>query len=61
VFASSQREGIARGWQRVVPGDRLVVIVDEVEDGIEQIHSLREALSQDAACVMPIARERLAL
>ncbi len=58
VFASNQREGIARGWQRVVPGDRLVVIVDEVEDAIEQIHNLREAISQDAACIMPIARER---
>jgi cyanophycin synthetase len=58
VFASNQREGIARGWQRVAPGDRLVVIVDEVEDGIEQIHSLRKAIGQDAVCKTPIARER---
>jgi cyanophycin synthetase len=58
VFASTQQEGIARGWQRVVPGDRLVVIVDEVESAIDQIHRLRAALTQDAACLTPIARER---
>jgi hypothetical protein len=33
--------------------------VDEVEPAIEQIHSLREAISQDAACMTPIARERV--
>ncbi|MFL5801592.1 MAG: cyanophycin synthetase [Roseiflexaceae bacterium] len=58
IFASNQREGIERGWQRVVPGDRLIVIVDEVEDGIEQVHCLREAIAQDAACMAPLARER---
>lgn len=58
AFASNQQEGIARGWQRVQPGDRLVVIVDEVESAIAQIHTLREAMSQDAACLTPIARER---
>jgi cyanophycin synthetase len=58
VFASTQQEGIARGWQRVQPGDRLVVIVDEVESAIDQIHRLRAALTQDAACLTPIARER---
>jgi cyanophycin synthetase len=58
AFASNQQEGIARGWQRVLPGDRLVVIVDEVEAAIEQIHGLRAAMSRDAACLTPIARER---
>jgi cyanophycin synthetase len=58
AFASNQVEGIVRGWQRVAPGDRLVVIVDEVESAIEQIYSLREAMSRDAACLTPIARER---
>jgi cyanophycin synthetase len=58
AFASNQAEGIARGWQRVVPGDRLVVIVDEVESAIEQIHRLSEAMSRDSACLTPIARER---
>jgi cyanophycin synthetase len=58
AFASNQAEAIARGWQRVTPGDRLVVIVDEVEAAIEQIHHLRAAMTQDAACITPIARER---
>jgi cyanophycin synthetase len=58
AFASNQSEGIARGWQRVVPGDRLVVIVDEVEAAIAQIQRLRAAMTQDAACMTPITRER---
>jgi hypothetical protein len=30
-----------------------------VEDAIAQIHRLREAMSQDAACLTPIASERV--
>jgi cyanophycin synthetase len=59
VFASNQREAIERGWQRVRPGDRLLVIVDEVEAAIEQVQSLRQAIAHDAACLTPIARERV--
>jgi cyanophycin synthetase len=58
AFASNQYEAITRGWQRVMPGERLVVIVDEVESAIEQIQRLRAAMTQDAACIAPIARER---
>jgi cyanophycin synthetase len=59
IFASNQRQAILRGWQQLGVGDRLVVIVDEVEDAIEQIHSLRKAIEQDAACDKPITRERV--
>jgi len=58
AFASNQAEGIARGWQRVQPGDRLVVIVDEVEAAIAQIHHLSESISRDSACQTPMTRER---
>jgi cyanophycin synthetase len=57
AIASNQREAIERGWQQVAPGDRLLVIVDEVEAAIELIHGLSEAMPQDAACLTPIARE----
>jgi len=60
AFASNQADGIVGGWQRVVPGDCMVVIVDEVEAAIAQIHRLREAMTQDTACLTPIARERAA-
>jgi cyanophycin synthetase len=58
AFASNQADGIARGWQRAVPGDRMVVIVDEVEAAIAQIHHLSEVMSRDSACLTPITRER---
>jgi cyanophycin synthetase len=58
-FAANQREAIEYGWQRVRPGDRLLVIVDEVEAAIEQVHHLRQTIAQDAACLTPIAGERV--
>lgn len=58
AIAANQRDAIAHGWERVAPGDRLLVIVDEVDAAIAQIHGVRAAGVQDAACVTPIARER---
>jgi hypothetical protein len=55
AFASNQSDGITHGWQRVAPGERLAVIVDEVESAIEQVHTLRAAMSRNADCQTPIA------
>jgi cyanophycin synthetase len=58
TIAARQHEGILRGWQHVKPGDRLVVIVDEVDEAIEQVQALVAAVTADAACTAPITRER---
>ena len=46
-----QDTAIMQGWQRVQPGDRLVVIVDKVEEAIAAV----QVLSGDAACGVALA------
>jgi cyanophycin synthetase len=43
--AADQASGITAAWRQARPGDRLVVIADEVDEGIELVH----ALAADAA------------
>ncbi len=51
VIAADQRAAIMQGWQRVQPGDRLVVIVDKVEEAL----AAAQALSDDAPCGVALA------
>ena len=44
-------------WQRVAPGDRLVVIVDEVGTILEDLQALGEAGDEDGTCATPIGQE----
>ena len=44
-------------WQRVTPGDRLVVIVDEVGNILEDLQVLGEAGNEDGTCSTPIGQE----
>jgi cyanophycin synthetase len=53
-FAYGQPHGMRRAWQRVRPGDRLIVIADEVGEALEVLHSLAESVSaEEAACSGP--------
>jgi hypothetical protein len=47
-----------KGWRRVRPGDRLILIVDTADEAVEIAATLTESVLQDAACAAPIALER---
>jgi cyanophycin synthetase len=57
AIAQNQRDGVERAWQRVHPGERLMLIVDEVDEGLEQVTNLASATAQDAVCIAPINAE----
>jgi cyanophycin synthetase len=53
-LSTGQRNGIWQAWQRVQPGDRLIIICDEVGEAVEVLHTLAESISEDAACLNPL-------
>ncbi|HEU4327405.1 MAG TPA: cyanophycin synthetase [Roseiflexaceae bacterium] len=58
LIAEAQNEAIAAGWRLVGPGDRLVVIVDAVDEAIAQMTTLAETGAGDSVCVSQPLRER---
>jgi cyanophycin synthetase len=56
-LASNEETALSKAWQRVRPGDRLVVIVDEVDGTLQAVDALVESVTMDAACISPIALE----
>jgi cyanophycin synthetase len=50
-----QRAGIESAWRKLRPGDRLIVICDEVDEALEVVHSLAESKAYDQACTNPVA------
>lgn len=57
TMAHDQQEAMIKGWRAVQPGDRLVVIVDKVDEALAQLRSLAESVAEDAACDAPISAE----
>lgn len=55
TIAASQADGIQRAWERARPGDRLVLIVDDVDEGLTQVDALTGVASEDDPCLAPIA------
>jgi cyanophycin synthetase len=39
-LATDQREGVSRGFHRTQPGDRLIIIADEVDEALELVNEL---------------------
>jgi cyanophycin synthetase len=60
-FAQGQLAGILQAWQQVQPGDRLIVICDEVTEALEILHTLAESVSQDTICTDPLTPEEISL
>lgn len=60
VCASDQEKGLALAWQRVRPGDRLVLIADIVEDAIHHLKTLTASVMEDSACGVSSLHERYA-
>lgn len=57
--AMGQEEGIHMAWRQVRPGDRLIVICDEVDESLEILHSLAKSIDEDRACVNPLIAEAI--
>jgi hypothetical protein len=53
-IAENTHEAIRRGWQRVKPGDRLLIIIDEVDDALRIVRSLSGAADEEAPCVAAV-------
>jgi cyanophycin synthetase len=49
--APSQAAGVEEAWRRVGPGERLILIADEVDEALDLLYELVEADAQNAACV----------
>ncbi len=56
-FAADQPAALLKGWERVQPGDRLVFIIDEVDEVLPLVQALAESVAADAACSAPISAE----
>jgi cyanophycin synthetase len=57
VCTASQATGIREAWARVRPGDRLIVIADEVDEAFSLIQELAAATLNDSLCVWPVTQE----
>lgn len=51
-----QHRGVLKGWQRVQPGDRLIIIADIVDKTSAVLQTLAEAKG-DSTCVSPVTRD----
>ena len=54
-FALDQAEAIRKGWQRVEPGDRLILIADLVDEALQAVGAAPEEFEAEASCAAPIA------
>ncbi|HEX2172783.1 MAG TPA: cyanophycin synthetase, partial [Dehalococcoidia bacterium] len=54
-IAPDQRSAIDRAWRRVHPGDRLILILDKVDDARDQLRRLAQAVREEAGCLTPIS------
>jgi cyanophycin synthetase len=54
-----QHDGILKAWRQARPGDRLIVICDEVDESLEILHSLAQSVAEDLACTNPLAAESM--
>ena len=57
VTASGFAEGLAQAWQRVGPGDRLIIIAELVDEIAHWMRQLAASPAEEAACVSLIGAE----
>ena len=55
MFAEGQHDGLAKAWQCVRPGDRLVIIADVVDEALAALQPRPEAGTLDGVCAAPVA------
>ena len=57
TLTESQEAGIRTAWALAKPGDRLLIIADEVDEGIELVETLASGAAEETACATPISGE----
>jgi cyanophycin synthetase len=55
ALVPDQRAALAHAWTRVRPGDRLILIIDEVEEALEAMEVITEGGAANSGCDTPIA------
>lgn len=55
--ATDQHDALLKAWRSCQAGDRLVFIIDEVDEVLPLVKSLVESVTIDAACSAPISAE----
>ena len=56
-IAADQFDAVRKGLQSLHPGDRLVVIVEEVDELLESLGTLASQAAEDTYCSGPIATD----
>jgi cyanophycin synthetase len=59
-IVAESNEAIRRGWQCAKPGDRLLIIADEVDNALETVQSLARGLDDEVSCIARITPAALA-
>jgi cyanophycin synthetase len=59
-IASNFRAGMEIGWSKALPGERLVLIPDSVDEALASVHRMQHPESSEVGCDQPI-REALAV
>lgn len=54
-FAEDQNDGILKAWKKLKPGDRLVILADEVDESYETLKMLSEG--KDGECAYPLRND----
>jgi hypothetical protein len=52
---------MVKAWQRVQPGERFIIIADEVNEAMDVLQSLAETVSEEANCTGPFGPELVAV
>jgi cyanophycin synthetase len=55
TIAAHEVDGLHQAWTRVHPGDRLIVIADQVDETLHELERVTQALPADIACNAPIS------
>lgn len=53
-FAAYQAEAVAQAWGQIQPGDRLIVIADEVDEALEILRIWIDPVEEDSTCGVPL-------
>jgi cyanophycin synthetase len=56
-IADDQREAVFKAWEKVKPGDRMVIVADIVDETYETLQSLAESKG-DSSCESPLSSEQ---
>jgi hypothetical protein len=54
-YAHNQAAGMAAAWQRTQPGDRLVIIADQVDGALAYVHRKSDGVAGvERHCLLPV-------